>query len=112
LFFLRNIKEINTYFTPNNKVSIMKYKMANWLTYSVLVGLIPFISRVIIYLILQSKTSSFLFNEMDFISLGLVLHITNINELEHFKRPRRVCKIFCVSRICHFGIRFSKIMDI
>ena len=63
----------------------MTYRKAKWLIYTVLVGLIPFIARLIIYLSLKDKNIEFLLHEVDFIMFGLVLHITTINELEHFE---------------------------
>lgn len=60
----------------------MPSKKIKWLIYTVIVGLIPIISRAIIW----SLTKSFhieLFSPSDFIAFGLVLHISNINELEH-----------------------------
>lgn len=61
----------------------MNYKKTKWFIYTVLVGLIPFFSRFIVYILSNEKDISFLFNPTDFIVFGLVLHITNINELEN-----------------------------
>lgn len=59
---------------PNNKTK--------WLAYTVLVGLIPILSRVFVWL--TAKTDSMqLLAAPDFVAFGLVLHISNINELEH-----------------------------
>lgn len=63
----------------------MTYRKAKWLIYTVLVGLVPFIARLIIYLALKEKNIEFLLHETDFIIFGLILHITTINELEHFE---------------------------
>ena len=66
---------------------ISKSKMPNikskWLIYTVLVGLIPVFSRMFIWFILQNRTMS-IFNASDFVAFGLILHISNINAIEHF----------------------------
>lgn len=54
-----------------------------WLIYTVLVGLIPVLSRMLIWLISQDRTMA-IFNASDFVAFGLILHISNINEIEHF----------------------------
>lgn len=51
--------------------------------YSFLVGLIPFMIRFILYLFLKEKLISSLFEISDFVVLGLVLNIGNINELDN-----------------------------
>lgn len=60
----------------------MKNKKIKWLIYTVLVGLIPVLSRSIVWLVTTQGAVS-LFNASDFIAFGLVLHISNINEIEH-----------------------------
>ena len=55
-----------------------------WLIYTVLVGLIPVILRALIWFISQNRTMDF-FNAADFVAFGLILHISNINQIEHFK---------------------------
>lgn len=57
-------------------------KKTKWLIYTVLIGLIPFIIRTFIFLFDTTATSEFWLNSSDFIVLGLVLNLTNINELE------------------------------
>lgn len=57
-------------------------KKTKWLIYTVLIGLIPFLIRTFIYLIDKTATIDFWLNSADFIVLGLVLNLTNINELE------------------------------
>jgi uncharacterized membrane protein len=58
---------------------MIKFK---WLIYTVIIGLIPFLIRTFIYLIDKTCTIDYWFNETDFISLGLILNLGNINELE------------------------------
>lgn len=62
----------------------MNHKKAKWFTYTVLVGLIPVASRFFIWLVTNGNTD--LVNASDFIALGLVLHVSNINELEHVSK--------------------------
>ena len=57
-------------------------KRTKWLIYTVLIGLIPFFIRSFISLIDKTATIDYWLNETDFIILGLVLNLTNINELE------------------------------
>lgn len=57
-------------------------KRTKWLIYTVLIGLIPFFIRSFIALIDKTATLDYWINESDFIVLGLVLNLTNINELE------------------------------
>ncbi len=61
-----------------------KNKIIKWLIYTVLVGLIPILLRLIIYFVTVNDTVS-LINASDFITFGLVLHISNINEIEHIQ---------------------------
>lgn len=61
----------------------MGSKKIKWLIYTVLVGLIPILSRLIVWLVTK-EGSVILFSPSDFVAFGLVLHISNINEIEHF----------------------------
>lgn len=56
-----------------------------WLIYTVAIGLLPFLLRLLIFLIGKNTDMEFLMNEADFIVFGLVLNLTNLNELEHKK---------------------------
>lgn len=56
-----------------------------WLIYTVAIGLLPFLLRLLIFLIGKDTNVEFLMNEADFIVFGLVLNLTNLNELEHKK---------------------------
>lgn len=55
---------------------------SRWLLYTIVVGLIPFGVRSLIYLLFKDSTVDYLFNNIDFIVFGLVLSLANINELE------------------------------
>lgn len=53
-----------------------------WLIYTVLVGLIPIVSRLLIWALTKPGVVE-IFSPSDFIAFGLILHISNINEIEH-----------------------------
>jgi len=57
-----------------------------WLIYTVAIGLLPFTIRLLMFVIGKNTTLEFLMNESDFIVFGLVLNLTNLNELEHKKK--------------------------
>ncbi|MEA5471973.1 hypothetical protein [Spirulina sp. 06S082] len=59
---------------PNKKIK--------WLIYTVLVGLIPIASRLLVWFV-TGRDAVNLFTASDCTSFGLVLHISNINEIEH-----------------------------
>ena len=61
----------------------MGNKKIKWLIYTVLVGLIPILSRLIAWIVTKEGSVNLL-SPSDFVSFGLVLHISNINEIEHF----------------------------
>lgn len=61
----------------------MNYRKTKWFVYTVLVGLIPFLARMMIFLFSSDKVASSLINECDFVLWGLILNIASINELEH-----------------------------
>ena len=56
---------------------------SKWLIYTVFVGLIPVFSRIFVWFVLQNRTMD-IFNASDFVAFGLILHISNINAIEHF----------------------------
>jgi hypothetical protein len=60
-------------------------KKTKWLIYTVIIGLIPFLIRSFICLFDNTSTVSYWLNETDFIIFGLVLNLSNINELEDKK---------------------------
>jgi len=62
----------------------MENKKVKWLIYTVLVGLRPVLCRLLICLVTKSGTVA-RFNAAEFVAFGLILHISNINEIEHIK---------------------------
>ena len=70
----------------------MADRIAKWLIYTIAVGFIPVFLRMLVWLISQDKSALDVFNALDFIVLGLVLQISNINEIEHFYDSERTWK--------------------
>ena len=63
-------------------VDYMTETKTKWLMYTVLVGLIPIFCRPVVWLISQNRTIELL-NPADIVVFGLILHISNINKIEH-----------------------------
>ena len=61
----------------------MGNKKVKWLMYTVLVGLLPILSRLMVWAVTKEGSVNLL-SPSDFVAFGLVLHISNINEIEHF----------------------------
>lgn len=69
----------------------MGNKKIKWLIYTVLVGLIPILSRLMVWVVTKEGSVNLL-SPSDFVAFGLVLHISNINEIEHFSNVEREWK--------------------
>ena len=69
----------------------MGSKKIKWLIYTVLVGLIPILSRLMVWIVTKQGSVELL-SPSDFVAFGLVLHISNINEIEHFSGVDRSWK--------------------
>lgn len=54
---------------------------SKWFINTVIIGLIPIMIRIIIFLFLKDKSWNYLASSIDLIFFGLVLNLTNINEL-------------------------------
>lgn len=65
----------------------MEGKKIKWLIYTVLVGLIPILCRMLMWVVTKNGTVQ-PWAAADFIAFGLVLHISNINEIEHLDGDR------------------------
>ena len=61
----------------------MPAKKTKWLMYTVLVGLIPISFRMCVWFLSETRNTKFL-STADFVLFGLIVHISIINELEHF----------------------------
>ena len=78
-----------------------------WLIYTVIIGLIPFIIRFFVFLFYKGSNANFLLNEVDFILFGLVLNLSNINELENNRRVGKIWKTQKIGVSLFFIIIFS-----
>jgi Na+/alanine symporter len=69
----------------------MEDKKIKWLIYTVIVGMLPILLRLLVWLVDKTKTIE-PFSAADFVMFGLVLHISNINEIEHLPRLDKTWK--------------------
>ena len=60
----------------------MKFSKSKWLAYTFAVGLIPVLTRLLVWITTTTGTVNAL-SAPDFIAFGLVMHVSVINELEH-----------------------------
>lgn len=86
-------------------------KKTKWLIYTVIIGLIPFFIRSFICLFDKTGSISYWINETDFIIFGLILNLSNINELEDKKFENQLWKTksigYSVVQIIIFSAIFS-----
>lgn len=87
------------------------YIIGNWLIYTVLIGLIPTFSKIIIFLTVNNEKFSSIFDPLDFVSLGLVLCVSIITEIQKYNKDRG-WKIFSIGitifLLVFYGILFSE----
>ncbi len=69
----------------------MQNRKTKWLIYTVLVGLLPILSRLLVWAVTKEGSIN-IFSPSDFVAFGLVLHISNINEIEHFTNVEKEWK--------------------
>ncbi|HET6230153.1 MAG TPA: hypothetical protein VFE05_08790 [Longimicrobiaceae bacterium] len=81
-----------------------------WLIYTVVIGLIPLGIRALIYICARRATLDFALNEGDLVAFGLVLSVTNINELEHARNVDPRWKTRCVGLSVVFIIIFGALL--
>ena len=78
--------------------------------YTVVIGLIPIFLRILIWSVLQNRTMDIL-NASDFVAFGLILHISNINQVEHFNESKKSWKtvqiVFSIVFILFYGVLFA-----
>lgn len=60
-------------------------RKTKWIIYTVLIGLMPFLIRLFVFMLSANREWGLLFNPVDFIFLGLTLNLTNLNELNNEK---------------------------
>jgi CRISPR/Cas system CMR-associated protein Cmr3 (group 5 of RAMP superfamily) len=91
----------------------MENKKVKWLVYTVLVGLIPILSRILVWGVTEPEIVSFL-TASDFIAFGLILHISNINEIEHLSDDEKSWKTIqngtSIAFIAFYSVLFALIM--
>ncbi|WP_454047424.1 hypothetical protein [Chryseobacterium sp. Marseille-Q8038] len=83
-----------------------------WLIYTVIIGLIPFLIRTIIALFDKLGSLDYWINEVDFISFGLILNLSVINELEDKNLQDKIWKSRNIGFAIVFLILFSAILAI
>ncbi len=64
----------------------MPNKKLKWLIYTVLIGFIPMFARLLLFFVITNRSSQEIVSTSDLVTFGLVLHISNINELEHVRK--------------------------
>lgn len=99
----------------------MTDKKIKWLIYTVLVGLIPILCRLLAWFVTHAGTVQ-CFSPSDFVAFGLVLHISNINEVEHIgmveKKWKTVQNGISVTFIAFYSVLYTltllgdKVVDI
>lgn len=91
----------------------MENKKTKWLIYTVLVGLIPILSRIFVWSVTESGVVSLIMSS-DFIAFGLILHISNINEIEHLADDEKSWKTVqngvSITFIAFYSVLFALIM--
>lgn len=91
----------------------MENKKIKWLIYTVLVGLIPILARIFVWSVTESGVVS-LIMASDFIAFGLILHISNINEIEHLTDDEKSWKTIqngtSITFIAFYSVLFALIM--
>lgn len=85
-------------------------KKAKWLIYTVAVGLIPFAIRFIIYLFDKDAVVDYVLNPVDFVIFGLVLSLSNINEIDSKEYLDNVWKTTRIGISVLFIILFSAVL--
>lgn len=91
----------------------MENKKVKWLIYTVLVGLIPILSRFLVWVVTEPGVVN-LVTASDFIAFGLILHISNINEIEHLSENEKSWKTIqngtSIAFIAFYSVLLSLVM--
>ncbi len=66
-------------------------RKTKWLVYTVMIGLIPILTRLMAWAVTKEGVVQ-IFSASDVIAFGLILQISNINEIEHIADPGREWK--------------------
>jgi hypothetical protein len=88
----------------------MQTKKIRWLIYTVLVGLIPIVSRCFVWMVTNAGTVDPL-AAADFVAFGLVLHTATINELDRLSTDNSSWKVvhtgLAVSCVAFYSVLYS-----
>ena len=63
-------------------------RIIRWLIYTVIVGALPILVRLVVYLISNHVPNAVCINPIDIVFFGLTLNISNINEVNSLKTQR------------------------
>lgn len=63
-------------------------RIIRWLIYTVIVGALPILVRILVYLISNHLPNAVCFNPVDIVFFGLTLNISNINEVSSLKNQK------------------------
>jgi hypothetical protein len=89
----------------------MNNKKIKWLVYTVLVGIIPILCRILVWFVSAGDSAIDFLASSDFVVLGLVLHISIINEIEHISESDQTWKTkqngFSTAFIAFYGVLFA-----
>lgn len=87
-------------------------KKRKWFLYTVIIGLLPLFIRLFLFILMNKLKCSYILNEVDLITFGLVLHISNINELEDKENVDRKWKTTNIGISVFMVILFSILLAI
>ena len=81
--------------------------------YTVIVGLIPALIRLLVWTLSQDRNMELL-SAVDFVVFGLILHISIVNEIEHFNDSKRSWKTIqngtSIAFITGYGALFTLLL--
>lgn len=86
----------------------METRKAKWFAYTVLVGLMPIACRLLIYFVLK-QTDITALSASDFVAFGLILHVSNINEIEYYNEGswKTIHNGLSIVFISFYGVLFA-----
>jgi hypothetical protein len=87
-------------------------KKRKWFIYTVIIGLLPLMIRLFLYAVLNGLELSYVINEVDLVTFGLVLHISNINELEDKVNMDKVWKTTAIGISVIMLVLYSALLSI
>lgn len=87
-------------------------KKRKWFIYTVIIGLLPLFIRSFLFIVMNGLEVSYILNEVDLVTFGLVLHISNINELEDKEGIDKVWKTTSIGISVVMLVLFSALLAI